>query len=210
MAIRRPSRTALLWVLTLAVIGYALSQEFAERIPEGEVDDSDDEVEADKLRIESAKPLELAPGAAVVVRVANALPGDGPLKVEVSKTPAEVLYRAEDQLVVRVPSKLEFGQAKLRVLQGERKSKPWVLTLRPLPRSEILRNVIGGLALFVLGLRMVGRSLRAYAGRRIRGALSTLTQGFVRPAALGAVTGFLTQSTTSAAGLLARLLAARM
>jgi Na+/phosphate symporter len=198
-------------MLTVAVIGYALFEEYAEHIPESELDDADnDDVEPDKLRIESAKPLELSPGAAVVVNVAGTNGNDGALKVEVSKTTAEVLYRDGEQLVVRVPPALPYGQAKLRLLQGERKSKPWVLTLRPLPRSEILRNVIGGLALFILGLRTVGRSLRAYAGRRIRGALSTLTKGFVRPAALGAVTGFLTQSTTSAAGLLAGLLAARM
>jgi Na+/phosphate symporter len=201
----------LLWTLTLAVIGYALFAEYAERVPEGETDDADgDDVEAGKLSIATAKPLELSPGAAVVVSIDGAQPGQGPLKVEVAKTAAEVLYRDGERLVVRVPPALPFGQAKLRVLQGERKSKPWVLTLRPLPRSDILRNVIGGLALFVLGLRTVGRSLRAYAGRRIRGALSTLTRGFVRPAALGAFTGFLTQSTTSAAGLLAGLLAARM
>ncbi|HKU44692.1 MAG TPA: Na/Pi symporter [Polyangiales bacterium] len=199
-------------MLTLALIGYALVEEYV--VPESETADEDPEdsdPDRDKLRIEAAKPLELSPGAAVVVVVANAEDRSlTPLYVEIAKTRAEVLHRAQDQLVVRVPPNLPHGQAKLRVLQGARKSKPWVLTLRPLPRSEILRNVIGGLALFVLGLRTVGRSLRAYAGRRIRGALSSLTRGFVRPAALGAATGFLTQSTTSAAGLLAGLLAARM
>lgn len=211
MAARRPTRTALLWVLTLAVIGYALYEEYGERVPEGAAEDVDaDDAEPDKLRIESAKPLELSPGAAVVVRIAGIDPAGGILNVEVQKKPAEVLYRDGERLVVRMSPNLPYGQAKLRVLQGDRKSKPWVLTLRPLPRSDILRNVIGGLALFILGLRTVGRSLRAYAGRRIRGALSSLTRGFVRPAALGSVTGFLTQSTTSAAGLLAGLLAARM
>ncbi|HKP63151.1 MAG TPA: Na/Pi symporter [Polyangiales bacterium] len=209
---RRQFRTALLWVLTLAVIGYALVDEYVVPAPEAESDDPDDnDADKDKLRIESAKPLELSPGAAVVVIVAGTDAKDpAPLYVEVSKTRAEVLHRTNDQLVVRVPPSLPYGQAKLRLLQGERKSKPWVLTLRALPRSDILRNVIGGLALFVLGLRTVGRSLRAYAGRRIRGALGAMTQGFVRPAALGTLTGFLTQSTTSAAGLLAGLLAARM
>ncbi len=209
MAPRRQLRTALLWVLTLAVIGYALVEEYSSELPETESDEADEEVDVDKLRITLAKPLELTPGAAVVVHVANS-DEHAPLQVQVAKLRAEVLHRDEGQLIVRVPPVLPYGQAKLRVTQGDRKSKPWVLTLRPLPRSEILRNVIGGLALFVLGLRTVGRSLRAYAGRRIRGALSTLTQGFVRPAALGAFTGFLTQSTTSAAGLLAGLLAARM
>src|SRR5262245_57822242 len=168
---RRQFRTALLWVLTLAVIGYALVEEYVAPQPEAADEDTDDvDPDRDKLSIESAKPLELSPGAAVVVVVANADDRElTPLYVEIAKTRAEVLHRAQDQLVVRVPPSLPYGQAKLRVLQGTRRSKPWVLTLRPLPRSEMLRNVIGGLALFVLGLRTVGRSLRAYAGRRIRG-----------------------------------------
>lgn len=208
---RRKLRTATLWVLTLAVIGYALFEEWNAHPPELAQDDSDaDEIEPDKLRILSAKPLELSPGAAVIVVVGGQGAESSQLSVEVSKVRAEVLHRSGDQLVVRVPPTLPNGQAKLRVLEGDRKSKPFVLTLRPLPRSDMLRNVIGGLALFVLGLRTVGRSLRAYAGRRIRATLTVLTRGFVRPAVLGATTGFFTQSTTSAAGLLAGLLAAGM
>jgi len=131
---------ALLWVLTLAVMGYALFEEWSEDTLETQSDDgdSDGENDADKLRIVSAKPLEPSPGAAVIVKVGGQVQHDRwPLMVEISKTPAEVLHHEGDQLVVRVPPNLPHGQAKLRVLQGDRKSKPWVLTLRPLPLPTI-------------------------------------------------------------------------
>jgi Na+/phosphate symporter len=206
------TRTVLLWVVTLTVIAYALVEEYSpsEAVGPGgetELDDSD----SDKLRIVSVRPSEVVPGAAVFVRYAG---GDASrereVTAEIAKQAVPVLQRSPEQLVVRVPAQLAHGQAKLRVLQGDRRSKPWTLTLRPLPRSEMLRNVIGGLALFVLGLRTVGRALRAYAGRRVRAALTRLTRGQLRPAGLGVLTGLLTQSTTSAVGLFSGLLAARM
>src|SRR3954452_4773644 len=111
----RQSRTVLLWLLKLPVIGYALVEEYVVPTPEGESDDADDsDPDKDKLRIDSAKPLELSAGAAVVVVVAGSDPRDpAPLYIEVSKKRAEILHRAADQLVVRVPEALPYGQAKL-------------------------------------------------------------------------------------------------
>jgi Na+/phosphate symporter len=206
-------RTPLLWLATLCVIGYALVDEYRPAQPFESSTDAEADVEADgdKLRIVSVKPAELVPGAAVFVHIAGVDERHADeVSVEIAKLPAEVLQRGADQVIVRVPSSLAYGQAKLRVLQRDRRSKAWTLTLRPLPRHEMLRNVIGGLALFVLGLRTMARSLRAYAGHRIRAALARLTRGLWRPAGLGVLIGLLTQSTTSAAGLFAGLLAAHM
>ena len=206
-------RTLLLWLVTVSVIGYALVEEYRTQraYPDAFEGDSDPDTETDKLRIVAARPSELAPGAAVFVRVAGIDERYlDQTTVEIAKEPAEVLRRSADQLIVRVPSTLAYGQVKLRVLQVDRRSKGWTLTLRPLPGYEILRNVVGGLALFVLGLRTMARSLRAYAGRRVRGALAQLTHGWWRPIGLGVLIGLLTQSTTSAAGLFAGLLAAHM
>ena len=206
-------RTPLLWLATVSVMAYALFEEYQPADPVASSTDGDAELEADsdKLRVVALKPAEVVPGAAVFVQIVGVDERHADeVAVEIAKAPAQVLQRSAEQLIVRVPSSLAYGHAKLRVVQRERRSKAWLLTLRPLPRHEMLRNVIGGLALFVLGLRTVARSLRAYAGRRIRAALARLTEGMWRPAGLGLVTGLLTQSTTSAAGLFAGLLAARM
>jgi hypothetical protein len=206
-------RTPLLWFLTSSVVGYALFEEYrAAQPPTAAVErDTDLDAEAEKLRIEEVKPAAAVPGAALFVRISGVDPQRADeVSAEVAKTQAQILQRGAERLVVRVPPQLPLGPAKLRVIQGERRSKAWNLTLTALPRHEMLRNVLGGLALFVLGLRTVGRALRAYAGRSIRATLARLTRGRLRPASLGVVTGLLTQSTTSAGALFAGLLAARM
>ncbi|HEX2674999.1 MAG TPA: Na/Pi symporter, partial [Polyangiales bacterium] len=202
-------RTGLSWLLTLAVIAYALSQELAAPPALPQDDASDADGENDKLRVTDLKPLELSPGAALIVSV-DGLTASEPVSVEIAKAPAPILRRSASQLVVRVPRNTAYGAAKLRVLSGSKRSKPRWLTLRPLPRDEMLRNCLGGMAIFLLGLGLVGRALRQYAGRRVRARLSLLTRGRVRPAALGALLGLTMQSTTSVAALLGGLCGARM
>jgi Na+/phosphate symporter len=111
---------------------------------------------------------------------------------------------------VRIPPQVPYGQFKLRVSQGERRSKPWVMTLTPLPRHRMLRDVFGGLALFALGLRTVSRSLRAYAGQRVRARLGRMTRAPLVAALWGVLGGVLAQGTTACAALFAGLLDARM
>ena len=209
----RRLRIPLLWCLTLAAVAYALLDELRAPLPliaapERELDP---DAEGEKLVIVDVKPATAVPGAALFVRIEGVdTRRSDEVYAEIAKAPAQVLQRGAERLVVRVPPNLPYGPAKLRVVQGERRSKAWTLTLRALPRHEMLRNALGGLALFVLGLRTVGRSLRAYAGRRIRVTLARLTRGWLRPASLGVLTGIFTQSITSAAALFAGLLSARM
>jgi Na+/phosphate symporter len=207
-------RTIFLWLATLTVIAYALFEEaHTSDDVTADTDDADvdAELDADKLRIVAVHPTEPAPGAAVFVRVAGIDPArSAELYAELAKLPASVLRRGHDRLVIRVPCDLPYGQVKLRVQQGDRRSKAWVMAIKPLPRHHMLRSLLGGLALFVLGLRTVGRSLRAYAGRGVRAVLARATRDPVRTASLGVLTGFVTQATTAAAGLLAGLLGARM
>jgi len=206
-------RTALLWVATLGVMAYALYDEF---LGDPEVDaplaaEADTEGDADRLRIVAVHPNAPAPGSAVFVQLAGVdVARRAELSAELAKQPVEVLRRSAEQLVLRVSPSQALGQVKLRVLQGDRRSKPWLLTIKPLPRHSMLRNVLGGLALFVLGLRTMGRALRAYAGRRVRGLVARVTREPVRAVSLGVLTGMATQATTAAAALFSGLLGARM
>jgi Na+/phosphate symporter len=212
LPVRVRYRTFLLWLVTLSVIGYALFEEFRPSTEYAVDTDVDQDVEAEpeRLRIVSVQPSALVPGAAMFVRVAGTNGHGDDVYAEIAKLPAQVLQRKEDRLVVRVPAGLAYGPIKLRVHQGERRSKAWTLSLQPLPRHDMLRNALGGLALFVLGLRTVGRALRAYAGRRVRGLLGRLTSAPVTALGVGTATGLLTQSTTSSAALFSGLLSARM
>ena len=179
---------------------YALYDEF---LGEPEVSaplaaEADSDTDADRLRIVSVHPNAPAPGSAVFVRVAGADVARGAeLSAELSKQPVQVLRRSAEELVLRVPP-------------SDPRSKPWVMTIKALPRHSMLRNVLGGLALFVLGLRTMGRALRAYAGRRVRGPVARVTRDPLRAVSLGVLTGVATQATTAAAALFSGLLGARM
>jgi Na+/phosphate symporter len=205
-------RTTLLAIGSCIVLGYALYEEFATEPPlqlpaAADVDDS----EPEKLRIVSVQPGEAPPGAAVFVRFEGAEPDRlDEIAVHSGKEPLQVLQKRADQLVVRIPSQAPYGQIKLRVTQGERRSKPWVMTLQPLPRHRMLRDFFGGLALFALGLRTVSRALRAYAGQRVRSLLGRMTRAPLVAALWGVLAGSLAQGTTASAALFAGLLDARM
>jgi hypothetical protein len=206
-------RTVLLGIASVCVLAYALYDEFAitepTEQPEAEVDEVD--AELGKLRIVSVQPAAAPPGAAVYVRIDGADPELlDQVAVFSGKEPLQVLKKRDDQLVVRIPPRLPYGQFKLRVAQGERRTKPWVMTLTPLPRHRMLRDVFGGLALFALGLRTVGRSLRAYAGQRVRSLLGRITRAPLVAALWGVLGGVLAQGTTACAALFAGILDARM
>jgi Na+/phosphate symporter len=206
-------RTILLGIASVCVLAYALYDEFAitESTDQPIAQDSEQEPEHGKLRIVSVEPRVAPPGAAVYVRFEGADTEHlEEIAVHSGKEPLQVLKKREDQLVVRIPPRLPYGQFKLRVSQGERRSKPWVMTLSPLPRHRMLRDVFGGLALFALGLRTVSRSLRAYAGQRVRSLLGRITRAPLVAALWGVLAGVLAQGTTACAAAFAGLLDARM
>ena len=205
-------RTLLPAAISVVVLAYVLSSN--DRHGGAAVDDDDtDGADTSKLRVEWIEPVELSPGAAVIVHL-QGLQADAPLSARVSsgelKLDAPLLHREGARAVVQMPGELPRGTVKLRMLQGERRSKPRLLQIRPVPVRDVLRDVLGGLALFVLGLRTVGMALRTYAGRRVRKLLERLTGSGPGAVGLGAMVGGLTQSTTSSAGVLAGLIEARM
>lgn len=208
-----PLRTLVLALLTCSVIVYALYDELRAPRPLDASVSTDGEADIDptKLRIVSVHPAQAPPGAAVYVQLAGADPDHlDDLAAQQGKEALPVLRRRRDQLLLRLPSQLPYGQIKLRVLQGERRSKPWVMTLTPLPRSRMLRYGLGGLALFALGLRTVGRALRAYAGKRVRAQLGDMTRAPGLAMLWGALGGIFTQGATASSALLAGLMDARM
>lgn len=206
-------RTILLGLASLVLLVYALYDEFAVQEPAEQPLAPDFEADTDnsKLRIVSVHPGDAPPGAAVYVRLDGVDPEQlDEISVHSGKEPLQVLQKRGDQLVVRIPPHVPYGQFKLRVAQGERRTKPWVITLQPLPRHRMLRDVFGGLALFALGLRTVSRSLRAYAGRRVRSLIARMTRAPAVAALWGVLAGVLAQGATASSALFAGLLDARM
>lgn len=194
------------WFLTAFVCAaLAYTWLVPERTPQEE-----DVPKKGKLFIRGIRPVEVVPGGVVVVHFAGEMPERGPVTVTVDKDEVQVLERHPGALVVRLPEDLEEGRSKLRVHQGKSKSKGRDVWLRPLNIGAVVRNVLGGLALFVLGLRTLSRGIRSYSGNRLRELLTRLTRGSWRSALTGALTGGVTQSNVSAAGVVVGLLASNL
>lgn len=74
--------------------------------------------------------------------------------------------------------------------------------LRPDWGRMALIGVCGGLALFLYGMRLLGRGLEKAAGGRIRAYLATMTAGPIRSLLFGTVSTFLVQSSSASTVLL--------
>lgn len=172
------------------------------------------EGEETDLDIVEAVPNEATPGSAIELRfVGGDQRAEAPaFRVEISqsqhdryKANAEVLHRQDDRLFVRIPKEAKFGAAKLRLYQGETRSKPYDVRIEPLNRRKLFRSVIGGLALLVFGLHTLSTGSRAYAGQRSQGIFARIARRPPAAVALGMVVGGVTQFTTTAAGLVVGL-----
>ena len=209
MAERRQRwRLALGWVLTIAIVVYAISDW-------GSADDpklaatSDDAEETIPLRITSISDGEVSPGDAVVVAYTGAAPSP-PIEAKVSKKDAEILVRETSSVVVRIPPDLPNGKAALRLHQGTLKSKAWDIHIRTSNHKKLLARLLGGLALFVFGLGLLALGLRGLAGNRLRTWLGRLTESPGRALGVGVVVGAGTQLTTSSAAFTVSLVDSRM
>lgn len=180
--------------------------------PQSEPLADDDEV-LDRLTIRWLEPVNVHPGGAVLAELSGLEP-QGELTARYSagqaKRPVEVLRVDGPRATLLIPNDADPGPVKLRVYQNGKKSKPRFLQVQPLAVADTARDVLGGLALLVVGLGLLSRAFRQYAGQRLRLQLTRLTANQGRSVGLGMVLGALTQATTSAAGILTGLLQARL
>ncbi len=194
------------WVLTTVVCA---TLAYTWLVPEREPQE-DDVPKKGHLLIRGIRPMETVPGGVVVIHFSGEEPDRGPVTASVDKDEVQILEHHPGALVVRLPEDLEEGRSKLRVHQGKAKSKGRDVWLRPLNVGAVLRDVLGGLALFILGLRTLSRSIRTYSGNRLRFVLTRLTRRGWRSALTGALTGGVTQSNVSAAGIVVGLLGSNL
>ncbi len=167
---KRRAKLALLWLVTLPIAACAVFDFDGDddaTVP-ASVPEASSAVPFDKLRITAVSDAEVNRGDAIVVTVQGLSPGDTRgLRAVVAKRDTDILSQRGDRLVVRIPRDIEVGKASIRVVQGERRSKPYDLLVRPLRMRKLVRNLLGGVALLVLGLRTLSLGLRGLAGRQL-------------------------------------------
>ncbi len=194
------------WALTLLTcfaVGFAW-------LSEGRDTESDGVEDSQKLTIEGMQPLEVSPGGTLAIRFSGDDPDGAPVTASIDKQPVETIKQGSSTVVVRVPADGAEGRAKVRIHQGDERSKKRDVWLRPLDPSSVILLGLGGIALFVLGLRTLAKGIRTYAGNRMRGALQRVTRGVWRSVAVGAFAGAATQSSVTSAGVLAGLLSSNL
>lgn len=212
---RRRLRFAAAWVLSAALVAgyFAVGEEVPDAGEAQHMTPSEKPKKAANIDIVEAVPTEATPGNVVELRIEGVDDGPeaAPLRVQLSqgqwdvKRDMEILHRKQDLLVLRVPNEAKRGPAKLRLFQGDKKSKPFDLRVQPRNNRKIYRSIVGGLALLIFGLAMLSNGARAWAGQRSQGLFSRLARRTPGAVGLGVVVGGVTQFTTTAAGLVVGL-----
>jgi Na+/phosphate symporter len=227
MAARREHRRwrlILAWALSAALLGgYALlgddpapggGPDLGETGPQLPEEDRGKEM----IEVVEVRPADPAPGGAVEVDFINTFQNkrrplhawlsvtDYAAGKQLPSTEMERLHASDERLIVRVPLEAFEGRAKLRVgYTKEDRSKPYDLRVRAVSHRKLFREVLGGLALLVFGLRVMSRGSRQYTGHRSQGILARIGRRAPAALGLGLMVGGLTQFTTTAAGLVVGL-----
>jgi len=164
---------------------------------------------ATRIEVVSVTPADPTPGSAVTVQFAGA---EHPREVEayVGKSALPVLSRLEDALVVRLPGALPPGHLKLRVADGAERSKPYDLRVKLENWRKPFRSVLGGFALLIFGIGVLGRGAREAVGLRSTHVLARWAQRGPAALGMGLGLGMLAQSTTAAASVLAGLVSSSL
>jgi Na+/phosphate symporter len=158
--------------------------------------------------------LEIAPGepaAGSVITVSyDALDQETRPELRLNKQPLRVLASRTGSLLAQLPDDLPYGAVKLRLVQGDERSKPYELHIKPFNWQKLLRNACGGLALLMMGVGVLRRGVRGVLSVANAQRVAALTRSRWLLLAGGAVLGAGMQSTTAAAGLLAGAVGSRV
>jgi Na+/phosphate symporter len=206
------SRYVLAWLLGIAVVSIYLLLPDAQEQPSPESGKDEAGEEVDRLEIVSVSPPDPYPGSTLRISYAG-LPEGAPLHVYSGKSELAVLAHRPGEVVASLPRELQPGVRKIRIMAGsaaeklprQLRSKTFHLRVKAPNYRKVFRNLIGGMALVVLGIRLMSRGVRESTGLDAARAVTRAAR--VRSVAygFGALTGALVQSTTSAAGVLAAL-----
>jgi Na+/Pi-cotransporter len=208
---RRSLKLLLAWLCTALIVGIYFS------LPDGDdtlgVDSAKpatlDQAIPARIEVLAVTPADATPGSAVTVQFAGAQHPEN-VDVYVGKAALPVLSRQDDALVVRLPTALLPGHIKLRAYDGAERSKPYDFRIKLENWRKPFRSILGGFALLIFGIGVLGRGAREAVGLRSTHALARWAQRGPAALGMGIGLGALAQSTTAAASVLAGLVSSSL
>ncbi|PRP96001.1 Na/Pi cotransporter family protein [Enhygromyxa salina] len=153
-----------------------------------------------KPRIIDVQPSSAPPGGTVVVHFVSEIESREEVLAIVDGVKVPPLDVRGDEVVFQVPD-VAHGTADLRISLNGRKSPPRPLPIEAPNYLKSIRNVVGGLALVLLGLLTLSRAFRHRAGATLRRRVGGLTRSMRSSMTFGVAIGGVTQTSTLAAAL---------
>jgi Na+/phosphate symporter len=198
-------RTFIAWVLTALMIGVYFSLPDGDEAPPLDAGRAamEQPIPA-RIEVTAVTPADATPGSAITVQFGGAVHPEL-VSAYLGKNELAVLSRHEDALVVRLPQQLAPGHFKLRVADGQERSKPYDLRVKLENWRKPFRSLVGGFALLIFGIGVLGRGAREAVGLRSTHALARWARRGPAALGMGVGLGALSQSTTAAASVLSGL-----
>jgi Na+/phosphate symporter len=203
------SRDLLGWLLAALLVLLYVALPAADERSAGDDLLEDGKDELDRPEIVRVSPSDPYPGSSLRISYAG-LPETMQPHVFANGRELTLLARRPGELVARLPRELGPGDLRLKLTGGPTlgalpRSKAFHVRIKAVNLRKVMRGLLGGLALVLLGIRSMSRGVREGTGLAVARAVARASRLRSLAYGLGALLGALVQSTTSAAGVLAAL-----
>ena len=209
--VAKSPRALVVWLLCAALlVAYSLVPDGDEAKPAQVADVSQHDGEPRALTLIDVAPSSPSPGSIVTVSYEATDPSTLPELHLGKQQSLRVLAHRPGSLLAQLPDDLPSGSIRLRLVQGNERSKTYELHVQPFNWQKLLRNACGGLALLILGVSVLARGVRGVLSVANAQRMAALARSRWLLLGLGALLGAGMQSTTAAAGLLAGAVGSRV
>lgn len=208
-------RAAARWMLLLLGLWFTLSQWAHERSEEAE------ELPATESTIEfgsnglaaDLRPLRVGPGGGFLIDVRDSSGQPRPDEIDrvtLDKVELRATTLIDGRRMFRVPEAAQLGRRSVQVHLRDHSQLSAGIELRRTNQRKIVRNIVGGLAMLLYGVRVFSKGLRRVASRRLQRSVGRLTQKRFGAMVVGLFLGPMTQTGASAVGIVSGFVESRL
>lgn len=201
-----PFRTVFRWLL----LGLALWFSFAQWY--GPQDTEPDDLASPESTIKRGenglaadlRPLRVGPGGGFLVDIRDPSGAPRADQIEELTMDSHTLQATtliDGRRMFRIPQDTKLGRRTISVRLRDHSELSAGLEVRSSNQRKIARNIIGGLALLLYGLRIFSKGLRRVASRRLQRGIEGLTKKRLGSMSAGLLLGPMAQTGASAVGL---------